>query len=144
MLVCQADYRTHVSHRIVIFAPGCIARAVDYINQNACRGIRAEHVAKEMGYISQQDFDRNFKKATGRTPGEAILERQLQDARRWLLETEFSIAFIGGNCGFPSQRCFSRAFRAAEGRSPSEFRRRARNGQPHRRRLALPKRRVDW
>ncbi len=116
--------------------PGSIVLAVEYIQRNACRGIRPEHVAKEMGYASKQDFSRNYKAVTGRTPGQAILERQLQDARRLLLETEFSIAFIGGNCGFPNQRRFSRAFRAAEGWSPTEFRRRARDGNSHKRKLA--------
>lgn len=132
-----------MNNSTIIFAPGCIALAVDYINQNACRGIRPEHVAKEMGYASQRDFDRNYEAATGRTPGEAILQRQLQDARRLLLETEFSIAFIAGNCGFPSQRRFSRVFRDAEGRSPTEFRRKARICESPRRSFASPNRRVD-
>ena len=112
-----------MNNRALILAPRRIAVAVDYINQNACCGIRADHVAKEMGYVSERDFNRNYKAATGRTPGEAILERQLQEARRLLSETEFSIAFIAGSCGFPSQRGFSRAFRASEGRSPIGFRR---------------------
>jgi transcriptional regulator GlxA family with amidase domain len=60
-----------------------------------------------------------------------------------LLETEFSIAFIAGNCGFPSQRHFSRVFRAAEGRSPTEFRRKAWICESPRRSLASPNRRVD-
>jgi len=131
-----------VNHRALNSSPGCIARAVDYINQNACRGIRAEHVAKEFGFDSQRDFDRNYKAATGRTPREAILRRQLQDARRLLLESEFSIAFIAGSCGFPSLRGFSRAFRAAAGRSPAEFRREARGGKSPNRFLVSPTRKV--
>jgi AraC family transcriptional regulator len=115
---------------------------VDYINQNACRGIRAEHVAKELGFASRRDFNRNYKAATGWTPREAILRRQLQDARRLLLESEFSIAFIAGSCGFPSQRGFSRAFRAAAGRSPAEFRRQAGGGKSSNRFLVSPKRKV--
>jgi AraC family transcriptional regulator len=82
-----------------------------------------------MGYASERDFNRNYKAATGRTPGEAILQRKLQEARRLLLETEFSMAFIAGSCGFPSPRLFSRAFRAAEAWSPSEFRRKTRSTQ---------------
>jgi hypothetical protein len=42
-----------------------------------------EHVAKEMGYPSKQDFNRSYKAATGCTSGEAILQRQLQDAWRF-------------------------------------------------------------
>ncbi len=97
--------------------------AVNYINQNACHGIRAGHVAKELGYASEREFSLNFQAVTGRTPRAAILQRQLQEARRLLLETEFSLAFIAGSCGFPSQRAFHRAFRAAEDSSPGEFRR---------------------
>jgi transcriptional regulator GlxA family with amidase domain len=119
-----------VNSRAIIVAENSIALAVDYINQNACAGIRADHVAKEMGYVSQREFDRSYKAATGRTPGEAILQRQIQEARRLLLATEFSIAFIAGSCGFPNQRIFSRAFRTAEGRSPAQFRRKALSAKP--------------
>ena len=111
----------------IIAIPSSIAVAVAYINQNACHGIRADHVAKEMGYASERDFNRNYKAVTGRTPGEAILRRQLQEARRLLSNTEFSLAFIAGSCGFPSLRIFSRGFRAAEAWSPSAFRRKTKS-----------------
>jgi AraC-like DNA-binding protein len=107
----------------MMVAPPRIAVAVNYINQNACHGIRAGHVAKELGYASEQEFNLNYQAVTGRTPRQAILQRQLQEARRLLLETEFSLAFIAGSCGFPNQRTFHRAFRAAEASSPREFRR---------------------
>ena len=112
-----------MKNRARIAAPGSIAVAVDYIHHNACHGIRAHHVAKEMGYASELDFNRHYKAATGWTPGEAILRRQLHEARRLLMETEFSMAFIAGSCGFPSPRVFSLAFRAAEACTPGEFRR---------------------
>jgi transcriptional regulator GlxA family with amidase domain len=115
-----------MNRRAIVSAPCSIALAVDYINRNACLGIQVCHVAKEMGFTSEREFNRNYKAATGRTPGEAILQRQLQEARRLLSETEFSMAFIAGSCGFPSQRVFSQAFCAAEVWSPGEFRRKAR------------------
>jgi transcriptional regulator GlxA family with amidase domain len=118
-----------VNNRAIMVTPPRIAVAVNYINQNACHGIRADHVAKELGYASVREFDLTYKAATGRTPREAILQRQLQEARRLLLETEFSLAFIAGSCGFPSQRTFLRAFRAAQASSPAEFRRKSRSTQ---------------
>jgi LacI family transcriptional regulator len=122
----------------IMVTPSPIAVAVNYINQNACHGIRADQVAKEMGYASEREFNRNYKAATGRTPSEAILRRQLQEARRLLLETEFSMAFIAGSCGFPSQRIFNRVFRAAESWSPSAFRRKSRSTKPPGRMLPAP------
>jgi transcriptional regulator GlxA family with amidase domain len=119
-----------VNRRAIISTPSSIATAVHYIKQNACHGIRADHVAKEMGYASERDFSRRYKAATGWTPHAAILQRQLQEARRLLAETEFSMAFIAGSCGFPSQRVFSQAFRAAEAWSPGEFRRKTKSGRP--------------
>src|SRR5271156_4708043 len=114
-----------MNRRAIVSAPCSIALAVDYINRNACLGVRAHHVAKEMGFCSEREFSRNYKAETGRTPSEAILQRQLQEARRLLSETEFSLAFIAGSCGFPSQRVFSQVFCAAEAWTPGEFRRRA-------------------
>jgi transcriptional regulator GlxA family with amidase domain len=116
-----------MNRRAIVSAPCSIALAVDYINRNACLGIQAYHVAKEMGFASEREFNRNYKAATGRTPSQAILQRQLQEARRLLSETEFSMAFIAGSCGFPSRRVFSQAFCAAEEWSPSQFRRKARS-----------------
>src|ERR1700722_7823543 len=116
-----------MNRRAIVSAPCSIALAVDYINRNSCLGIQVCHVAKEMGFTSEGEFNRNYKAATGRTPGEAILQRQLQEARRLLSETEFSLAFIAGSCGFPSPAVFTRAFRAAKAGSPGEFRRKARS-----------------
>ncbi|HTA31657.1 MAG TPA: AraC family transcriptional regulator [Candidatus Cybelea sp.] len=126
-----------MKNRAIIVTPSPIAVAVDYIKQNACRGIRANHVAKEMGYASERDFNRNYKTVTGQTPSQAILQRQLQEARRLLAETEFSLAFIAGSCGFPSQRIFSRVFRAAQASSPGLFRRKS-NGARNPGRLLSP------
>lgn len=117
--------------------------AAYYINQHACHGIRADHVAKEMGYNSERDFTRKYKAATGLTPAQAILESQLQEARRLLSETEFSVAFVAGSCGFPSQRAFSRAFRAAEAWSPTQFRRKTRNAKTPRRMLRASNGKLD-
>jgi transcriptional regulator GlxA family with amidase domain len=122
-----------VNNSVLIVTPNSIAVAVDYIQQYACHGIRAVHVAKEMGYASERDFNRRYKAVTGRMPSEAILDRQLQEARRLLSETEFSLAFIAGSCGFPNQRIFSRVFRAAEDGSPGEFRRKVKSTQAPRR-----------
>jgi AraC-like DNA-binding protein len=118
-----------LNSQAIIVTPTRIALAVDYINQNACHGIRASHVAKELGYASEREFNLDYQAVTGRTPRQAILQRQLQEARRLLLETEFSLAFIAGSCGFASQRAFHRAFRAAQASSPGEFRRQPRNAK---------------
>jgi AraC-like DNA-binding protein len=113
----------------MIVTPSRIAVAVNYIKQNACHGIRAGHVAKELGYASEREFNLYYQAVTGRTPRQAILQRQLQEARRLLVETEFSLAFIAGSCGFPSQRTFQRAFRAAEDSPPGQFRRKSRRAK---------------
>jgi transcriptional regulator GlxA family with amidase domain len=128
----------NVTNRAIVSKPSSIALAVAYIKLNACQGIRAVHVAKELGYASEGDFTRNYKAATGRTPNQAILQRQLQEARRLLSETEFSLAFIAGSCGFPSPRVFTRAFRAAKAGSPGEFRRKARSISSPERAVASP------
>ncbi len=103
-----------------------IGAALEYINQHAAHGLTVEQVMKETQRVSKATFHKYFQAATGQTPGEAIQQRQLEEARRLLAGTQLSIATIAESCGFCDNSSFARSFRALQKMSPMEYRRQAR------------------
>jgi AraC-like DNA-binding protein len=108
---------------------GDTAAAMEYIGRHACEGIRVEDVLDRTQAVSRMTFYREFRKATGRSPGEAIRDRQLEEACRLLRQTSFSMSRVAEACGFSDASAFARTFRACRGLAPSAFRRRGRPGR---------------
>lgn len=106
-----------------------IAAALDFIHQHACGGLSVARLLAATQQVSSKTFHTHFKAATGQTPGEAILSRQLEEAQRMLAQTELSITLVAEQSGFGSSSDFSRRFRLLQGKSPSEYRRDAREAK---------------
>ena len=104
-----------------------IAAALDYINQHACHGVSVEQVIKETQHVSKVTFHKYFLAATGRTPGEAIQQRQIEEARRLLADTQISVTTIAEHCGFCDNSSFARHFRALQGMSPRDYRKQSKS-----------------
>jgi LacI family transcriptional regulator len=109
-----------------------IAAALEYIAQHACHGVSVEQVMKETQHVSYATFHNHFHAATGQTPGEAIRQRQVEEARRLLGTTELSMTAIAENCGFCDSSSFARGFRAFQGMTPMEYRKQAKAGSAKR------------
>ena len=102
---------------------GCdIGRAIEFIYDHACEGIRVEDVVSHTQGVSRVTFHKHFLASTDMTPAEAIKREKLKEARRLLVETKFSIGTITGMCGYKEDLYFSQVFRKAEGVSPTGFR----------------------
>lgn len=99
-----------------------IAGAVRHIERHFHSGLSVQTLHLETQQVSEKTFHTHFKTATGRTPGEAIRARQIEEARRLLGQTRLSITLISEKCGFGSSSDFARRFRATVGVSPSDFR----------------------
>jgi len=107
-----------------------IAAALEYINQHACHGVSVEQVIKETQRVSKVTFHKHFQTATGQSPGEAIQQRQVEEARRLLANTELSITTIAENCGFSDGSNFARSFRAVQGITPMAYRKQSQLKKP--------------
>lgn len=102
-----------------------IAAALDYIARHACHGVSVEQVMKETQRVSKGTFHKHFLATTGQTPGNAIRQRQVEEARRLLATTQISITTIAEQCGFCDIGNFSRGFRVVQGMSPRDYRKQA-------------------
>lgn len=70
------------------------------------------------------------RRKTGRTVQHWILERRLAEARRLLVETDWTVAEVGRSAGFADPVYFSRCFRRAHGTTPLRWRRAGRGDAP--------------
>ncbi|MFE0462770.1 AraC family transcriptional regulator [Kitasatospora sp. NPDC058965] len=82
-------------------------------------------LARELG-VSAAHLHEAVKRATGRTPGQLVRDRQTLEAKRLLLASDLTIRQIAERVGFGDPSYFCRFFRRESGVSPGEFRRVAR------------------
>lgn len=102
---------------------------VQELIDRACQIMREEYasldinsdIAARIG-LSPFYFQRQFKKITGKTPGEYLKAIRLEQARRLLLTTGLEVTEIAFATGFNSLAGFYSAFKKLTGMSPGQFR----------------------
>ena len=100
-----------------------IKEAINYIEQNFQNNITIEDIAKVCG-INRSYFGKIFRRSTGRSPQEFLMNYRMIKAAELLKLTSLSIADISSAVGYENQLHFSRAFKKKYGISPRECRNR--------------------
>jgi len=108
-----------------------IAGALECIQNYATRGITVEQVIRQTQRVSRVTFHRRFREATGKSPAEAIRNRQLDEVRRLLISTELPVSMISDLTGFSSSKVLARTFREAERTTPRDFRAKQQSRREH-------------
>ncbi|MBQ2823716.1 MAG: helix-turn-helix transcriptional regulator [Oscillospiraceae bacterium] len=98
-----------------------VARAQHYMEQHYGENITVAKLA-ELGYVSPSSLNRRFKKETGITPIEYLIEIRLAKAKLLLRRKNISVTEIAMRCGFGSSAHFSACFQSRTGISPSDYR----------------------
>ena len=88
-----------------------------HLNRPVCVTEIAAQVKRNPDYLSSL-----FKKETGKTISEYVMESRLQAARNMLLDSDCSCAEVSAAFGFSSQSYFTRMFRLYTGETPKKFR----------------------
>lgn len=78
-------------------------------------------LAARSGY-SQTHFTRTFKKLTGQSSQQYLIEARIQRARRLLQDTELNVSQIAAELGYRDVYHFSKQFRRRCGEPPTAFR----------------------
>ncbi len=92
-----------------------------YISENYENNITVSELA-DISHLSRCYFSTVFKKSTGFSPYEYILNYRIYSAKRMLRDTLASIEEIASKCGFSDTSSFIRAFKRQEGISPFCYR----------------------
>ena len=94
-----------------------------YINEHFAEKLTVSRLASLAG-LSDYHFIRIFKKQTGFTPHEYILNTQMNTARYLLKNTALSVKDICFSTGFSYESVFCSAFIRREGLTPAQYRER--------------------
>jgi AraC family transcriptional regulator len=105
-------------------ANGNINKAIDYFMEYYNKEYSLEEVAKEVN-LSPYYFIKIFKRQTGKTPYEFLLDVKISKACSLLKKSNYTITEICYLCGFSNSSHFSNVFKKRIGLSPSEFRKRS-------------------
>jgi AraC family transcriptional regulator len=98
-----------------------IDRTIEHINTHYDRQLSIDELASSAA-LSASHFTRIFKKETGTTPQEYIIEVRLSRARSLLLKTAKNLTEIAHCCGFANSAHFSSSFHKKYGTTPSQYR----------------------
>ncbi|MDR0948747.1 MAG: AraC family transcriptional regulator [Lachnospiraceae bacterium] len=98
-----------------------VIQALEFIDGNYHEDLNYKTVAENY-HISPYYFHRIFTKIVGKTVTEYIREKRLQEAGRFLCDTQRSILDICLDCGFTSPQSFSRIFKSYYGITPRDYR----------------------
>lgn len=83
--------------------------------------ISTRDIAAAVG-VSPGHLTTVVRRGTGRTVGQWVTERRLQEARRLLATTDLTVAVVAGRIGYRDPGYFTRRFRTAHGLAPQEWR----------------------
>ncbi len=107
-----------------------IQAAMNYISLRYAETIQVEELAR-LAHLSPSHFTATFRKVTGTSPIEMLLQRRLHHARELLRTSTFSIGQIAEVCGFHSPHYFARVFSKREGLSPRAYREKIRGKEQY-------------
>lgn len=80
------------------------------------------HTLAELSGYSYHHFRHLFKKETGLSPINYIIDLKIEHAKHMLSQSKFSISAIAQECGFSCDPQFCSMFKKVTGKTPSEFR----------------------
>jgi AraC family transcriptional regulator len=99
-------------------------KVCDYIDAHIARRVLVADLCA-LVRLSDAHFSRSFKRTFGQSPHAFVVQRRLERATRYMLETDAPLSDIALQCGFVDQAHLCRHFRQATGRTPAAWRRAA-------------------
>jgi transcriptional regulator GlxA family with amidase domain len=97
-------------------------RAKELMSANFQRDVSTADVARECS-LSAGHFARAFRRSTGLSPHQWLLQRRIDEAHGLLRDRRLSLAEIARACGFADQSHFTKAYTRLRGVTPGVWRR---------------------
>lgn len=96
-------------------------RTITYINEHFAEDVSLDELSRHAG-LSRFHFIRTFKKETGFTPHEYLVNTRIATARYLLKNSEMSVKDICFSTGFSCESVFCSAFKRHQGMTPAQYR----------------------
>ena len=125
-----SKYLTDILTSILLYAPadektdahiGIAEKITAYISEHFTEALTVSQLASLAG-LSDYHFIRIFKRQTGFTPHEYVLNTRMNMARYLLKNSELSVKDICFSTGFSCESVFCNAFKRMEGMTPAQYR----------------------
>jgi AraC family transcriptional regulator len=97
-----------------------LKQAVEYIQAHLGEDLSLSAIANELG-MSQYYFCRLFKKSTGVSPHQYLIQQRVEKAKHLLKQSERTITSVAMDCGFANQSHFAKCFHQCTGMNPKQF-----------------------
>ncbi|MFF2910741.1 response regulator [Paenibacillus sp. NPDC057934] len=98
-----------------------VDRAIGYVGQHLDKSLTRDDIAKHV-YLNPDYLDRIFKKETGISVTEYVVQERMAVARRLLSNSNLPVYAVALQVGFTNFSHFARIFKKYTNRSPLEFR----------------------
>lgn len=98
-----------------------IKKAIHYIAKNFSKNITLDNVSNEV-HLNSSYFSSVFKQATGSSFTEYLNMVRIEESKRLLANTDYSVIDIAIATGFDNQSYFSKVFKKYTGLTPGQYR----------------------
>jgi AraC-like DNA-binding protein len=103
-----------------------IGRTIDYMREHLNEPLRAATLAG-VAKMSLPHYFAQFKRVIGSSPIDYLIKLRMDQARRLLEETSWSVKEVAVSLGYDDPLYFSRVFKSINQTAPSDFRASKRN-----------------
>lgn len=94
--------------------------SIEYIKKNFSKNIEIKMLA-EMEHYNENYYCEWFKKKTDKSLKQFIKNLRIQEGKKLLADTDYSLIQIANMVGYEHHSSFTRVFKEIEGMTPSEF-----------------------
>lgn len=101
---------------------GTLRHVTDFVNDNLSTDLGLSEMAG-VANLSQYHFSRQFKRSTGLSPHQYVIQRRVERARELLSKTDLSVGDVASAVGFTHQSHLAHHVRRHFGVAPSSLRR---------------------
>jgi AraC family transcriptional regulator len=98
-----------------------LAQAMEYIDVHLGEDLSLSAIANNLN-MSQYYFCRLFKRSTGISPHQYLIQQRIERAKQLLKRPELTVTAVALQCGFSGQSHFAKHFRKQTGLTPQQFR----------------------
>ncbi|WP_019004512.1 response regulator [Cohnella laeviribosi] len=98
-----------------------IDRVKKYVRENVHKGLTREDIAEHV-YLSPDYLSRLFRKETGQSLSDHLIEEKMNYAKQLLADSDKSVSEIAASVGYTNFSHFSKMFKKVTGMNPLEYR----------------------
>ena len=98
-----------------------VSKILNYLNEHYAENLSLEKISEKF-FISKSNLSHYFKRETGLSPIQYMMQRRIGEAQSLLVETSLPIQEIEFQLGFNDSAHFSKMFKKYVGVTPKEYR----------------------